>query len=86
MFHRLFLLLLITPLILTSAQGAEQKLSISAETFGQLANYGSITLSPSGKRLASLRNHEGKISLVTQSLDPAEKGQAYVSTYRGGRV
>ncbi|NOZ67462.1 MAG: hypothetical protein GXP00_13385, partial [Alphaproteobacteria bacterium] len=53
-------------------------MSVSAEAFGQLENFRSLKLSPGGNRMASLRNFKGKISLITQSMDPADKGQWYV--------
>jgi len=63
---------------------ANQKLSISPETFGQLENILNISLSPTGKRVATLRNLKGQISLITRSLDPAEKGQVFISTFEQG--
>ncbi len=73
-----FLLLVISPLVFSPVYGAEQKLSVSTSAFGQLENFKSIKLSPDGNRMASLRPYKGKISLITQSMDPAEKGQWYV--------
>ncbi|VAV98204.1 hypothetical protein MNBD_ALPHA01-801 [hydrothermal vent metagenome] len=78
MFRCFFLFLVIYPFGFLPAFGADRKLSISAEAFGQLENFKSIKLSPDGNRMASLRNYRGKITLITQSMDPAEKGQWYV--------
>lgn len=66
------------------AFGAEDKLSLSAEMLGQRENILSIKLSPSGNRVASLRNFRGKISLVTQSMLPEEKDQYYVTAFKEG--
>ncbi len=79
-----FLFFLIYPFVVGHAYGAEEKFSISAETFGQLRNITKVQLSPNGKRVASLRNFKGQMALVTESLDPAEKGQIYVSGSGGG--
>ena len=75
---RFFLLFFVCINIFTPVRSAEQKPSVSAEAFGQLENFRSLKLSPGGNRMASLRNFKGKISLVTQSMDPADKGRWYV--------
>ncbi len=77
---------LITLLIIISSHNtlSSKELSISPETFGQRENILSISLSPNGKRLASLRSFRGKISLITRSLDPAEKDMFFITTFEQG--
>ncbi|MBL4894326.1 MAG: hypothetical protein JKY59_05565 [Emcibacter sp.] len=79
-----FLILCVCSLVSTTGYSAEQKPSVSAEVFGQRENILKLKLSPNGNRVASLRNYQGKISLVTQSLEPAEKGQVYVTPFEEG--
>jgi len=79
------IIFLLTVVISTaSAHAANGKLSISAEAFGQLENFESISLSPEGNRLASLRNYKGRIVLVTQSLNPGKKDQLYITSFKEG--
>ncbi len=84
MLRHFFLFILSFQLILANAYGEDLKLSISAEAFGQRENFLKIKLSPNGNRMASLRSYKGKISLVTQSLDPSVNGQSYVTTFKEG--
>ena len=75
MLRQFFFLLLSCPFFLNPVYGASNKPSVSAEAFGQIENFKSIKLSPNGNRMASLRPYRGRVTLITQSMDPAEKGQ-----------
>lgn len=63
---------------LSVANGADQKLSISAETFGQLPNISNIKLSPNGMRVLSLARYKDQMELLVQSFDPADKKKIFL--------
>ncbi len=79
-----FLFILYLFSIAPAAAYAQAKPSISAEAFGQLPSFKSIKLSPDGNRMASLRNYKGKTTLITQSMDPAEKGEWHAIAFDEG--
>lgn len=58
--------------------------SISASSFGRLAQSSEIQLSPDGSKIASFRNYQGKKTLVTQSLTSHDPKDMHVLVFDEG--
>ena len=63
---------------------AEQKPSVSAEAFGQLAYISSLKLSPDGKKIAALMNVDGRIGLLTKKFNSNDPKDIFFTDFPKG--
>ncbi len=70
----------------SAVSSAQTKKSTSAEAFGRLPTFREVHLSPDGNKAASVRNIQGKMTIITQNLEPGHEREIYPLTYDEGKI